>query len=66
MKLCELINNVAQLFYLDSTTCRMIILQDYRIERGMMGKMEIERGGLGQRGLMALFEMGKIVGMLMA
>lgn len=44
----------------------MIILQDYRIARGMMGKMEIERGGLGQRGLMALFEMGKIVGMLMA
>lgn len=44
----------------------MIILQDSRATRGMIGKMEIERVGLKQRGLMALFKTDKIVGMLMA
>lgn len=32
----------------------------------MIGKIEMERDGLGRRGLMALFGTGKIIGMLMA
>lgn len=32
----------------------------------MIGKIEMERDGLGRRGLMTLFETGKIIGMLMA
>lgn len=64
----ELINNVALLLYFIGIQrhCHIIMLQDCRTTRGMISKIEMERTNLGRRGLLALFETSKIVGMLMA